>query len=120
MLRPTDVYIAALLERGIRVLIYTGTNDWACNWFGSSKWTTNLEWSQREDFRRQSLRSWTVSGKGAGLARAACGLTYATIFGSGHMVRWCCYAVHYLLTTVLGAIRQTCGIARALQKVVEE
>ena len=29
---PTEYYIAALLERGIRVLIYVGANDWVCNW----------------------------------------------------------------------------------------
>ena len=29
---PTQHYIAALLERGVRVLIYAGANDWVCNW----------------------------------------------------------------------------------------
>lgn len=31
---PNQFYIAALLERGIRALIYTGVNDFACNWVG--------------------------------------------------------------------------------------
>lgn len=29
---PTQHYIAALLERGVRALIYVGANDWVCNW----------------------------------------------------------------------------------------
>lgn len=29
---PAQYYIAALLERGIRALIYVGANDWVCNW----------------------------------------------------------------------------------------
>ena len=29
---PTEYYIAALLERGVRVLVYVGANDWVCNW----------------------------------------------------------------------------------------
>ena len=29
---PVEYYVAALLERGIRVLIYVGENDWGCNW----------------------------------------------------------------------------------------
>lgn len=29
---PTPTQIAALLERGVRVLIYVGANDWICNW----------------------------------------------------------------------------------------
>ena len=29
---PAQFYIAALLERGVRALIYVGANDWICNW----------------------------------------------------------------------------------------
>lgn len=29
---PTQLYISALLERNIKVLIYVGANDWICNW----------------------------------------------------------------------------------------
>ncbi|KAH0839587.1 Alpha/Beta hydrolase protein [Lanmaoa asiatica] len=34
----TQDYVAALLERGIRVLIYAGTYDWQCNWRGKTRW----------------------------------------------------------------------------------
>lgn len=29
---PTHYYIGALLERGVRALIYVGANDLLCNW----------------------------------------------------------------------------------------
>ena len=29
---PTQYYLTALLERGVRVLLYVGANDWVCNW----------------------------------------------------------------------------------------
>lgn len=29
---PTQHYIGALLDRGIRVLLYIGANYWMCNW----------------------------------------------------------------------------------------
>lgn len=29
---PTQYYLTALLERGVRVLLYVGANDFACNW----------------------------------------------------------------------------------------
>ena len=29
---PTKYQIAGLLDRGVRVLIYVGANDWGCNW----------------------------------------------------------------------------------------
>lgn len=35
---PTEYYIAALLERGVRVLIYVGENDWICNWVCDRWW----------------------------------------------------------------------------------
>lgn len=35
---PTQYYIAALLERGVRVLVYVGSNDWICNWVRRNQW----------------------------------------------------------------------------------
>lgn len=32
----TQDYVAELLERGVRVLVYAGTLDWICNWVGAS------------------------------------------------------------------------------------
>ena len=33
---PSQLYIAALLERGVRTLLYVGANDWTCNWVCAS------------------------------------------------------------------------------------
>ncbi|KAJ7612594.1 serine carboxypeptidase [Roridomyces roridus] len=91
-LRPTEDYLGALLERGVRVLIYVGTYDWICNWVGNERWTLALEWSGREAFNKEALRPWAVGGnftgdKGrAGLVRSAKGLTFMTIDAAGHMV----------------------------------
>ncbi|KAF5376948.1 hypothetical protein D9615_007272 [Tricholomella constricta] len=90
--RPgTPFHVAALLERGVRVLIYVGTYDWICNWVGNERWTRALEWSGREEFASQELRVWEVgvdstSRKRAGRTRSARGLTFATVEGAGHMV----------------------------------
>ncbi|KAF8870097.1 Alpha/Beta hydrolase protein [Infundibulicybe gibba] len=67
MYHPTADYVAALLERGIRVLIYVGTYDWICNWVGNERWTLALEWSGQDEFVKQELREWSV--KGAWLVR---------------------------------------------------
>jgi cathepsin A (carboxypeptidase C) len=84
---PTYHYVAALLERDVRVLIYVGKNDWICNWVGNERWTLALEWSGGDAFRREALRDWKVGGKAAGSTRSKGGLTFATIEGAGHMVR---------------------------------
>ncbi|KIP08636.1 hypothetical protein PHLGIDRAFT_126931 [Phlebiopsis gigantea 11061_1 CR5-6] len=82
---PTQLYISALLERGVRVLIYVGANDWACNWVGNERMTLALEWTGQDEFAAQPLREWKVGGQKAGLTRSAGPLTFVTIDGAGHM-----------------------------------
>ncbi|KAH7919224.1 alpha/beta-hydrolase [Leucogyrophana mollusca] len=86
-LHETYTHVAALLERGVRALIYVGTYDWICNWVGNERWTLGMEWTGREAFVKEELRDWKVAGEVAGQTRSANGLTFATIYGAGHMVR---------------------------------
>ncbi|RDB27312.1 Carboxypeptidase Y [Hypsizygus marmoreus] len=86
VLQPSHLHVAALLERGIRVLIYVGTYDWICNWVGNERWTLALEWTHQREFVEEELRVWEVDGKRAGRTRSAGGLTFATVEGAGHMV----------------------------------
>ncbi|KAF8148174.1 serine carboxypeptidase [Mycena galopus ATCC 62051] len=86
LLHGSTEYVAALLERDIRVLVYVGSYDWVCNWIGNEAWTLALEWSGRSEFAAQPLREWTVNGKRAGKTRSAKGFTFATVDGAGHMV----------------------------------
>lgn len=86
MLHPTTAHVAALLERGVKALIYAGENDWVCNWIGNHRWVEDLEWTGRDVFGATKLRQWDVEGVAAGLTRSANGLTFATIYGAGHMV----------------------------------
>lgn len=83
--RPTYHYVAALLERGVRALIYVGKHDWICNHVGNERWTLDLEWTKHQAFSTQPLREWIVDGKVAGMTRSAGGLTFATFDGAGHM-----------------------------------
>ncbi|GLB36810.1 putative peptidase S10 family protein [Lyophyllum shimeji] len=85
--RPTTpLYVAGLLERGVRVLVYVGTYDWICNWVGNERWTRELAWSGREEFVTKELRVWEVDENRAGRTRAWGPLTFATVEGAGHMV----------------------------------
>ncbi|KAF5346265.1 hypothetical protein D9756_011269 [Leucocoprinus leucothites] len=86
MYHRTHLHIAALLERGVRTLIYVGTYDWICNWVGNERWTLNLEWSGHDDFSGEELKEWNVDGHKAGLVRSKHGLTFATVDAAGHMV----------------------------------
>ncbi|KAF9261716.1 serine carboxypeptidase [Marasmius fiardii PR-910] len=86
ILHPATFHVAALLERGVRVLIYVGVYDWGCNWIGNERWTLKLEWSGSEDFSKQELREWFVDGKVAGNTRSSGKFTFATVDAAGHMV----------------------------------
>ncbi|KAJ7435486.1 Alpha/Beta hydrolase protein [Mycena galericulata] len=86
MMKGAKDYVGALLERGVRVLVYAGTYDWVCNWVGNEAWTRGLEWTGRAEFSAQPLREWMVGGKRAGHAREANGFTFATVDAAGHMV----------------------------------
>ena len=85
-LHPTKDYVGALLERGVKILIYAGTYDWICNWVGNERWTLGLEWTGKDAFNEAKLTEWIVEGKVAGKTRSADGLTFATVSHAGHMV----------------------------------
>jgi carboxypeptidase C (cathepsin A) len=83
----TEEYIVGLLERGIRVLIYAGTYDWQCNWVMNYRMVQSFEWSGATEFKEAKMRDWTVEGKVAGQTKSVGKLTFATIYGAGHLVR---------------------------------
>ncbi|KLO18953.1 alpha/beta-hydrolase [Schizopora paradoxa] len=78
-------YVAELLERGVRVLIYAGTYDFICNWIGNERWTLNMPWSGQEEFKNKPLVDWNLDGRAVGKTRSHGGFTFATIQGAGHL-----------------------------------
>lgn len=90
---PTQYYVAGLLDRGVRVLIYAGTYDWQCNWVANKLWVDKLEWSGRDEYERARWRDWRI-GHGAGKVgevKSWKTLTFATIRGAGHMMSTLCF-----------------------------
>ncbi|PPQ69455.1 hypothetical protein CVT26_002865 [Gymnopilus dilepis] len=87
---PTHHHVAALLDRGVRALIYVGTYDWICNHVGNERWLVGDDfagsWWGGERWRREDRTVWVVDGKKAGEKRSFGPLTFATIEGAGHMV----------------------------------
>ncbi|KII89383.1 hypothetical protein PLICRDRAFT_41030 [Plicaturopsis crispa FD-325 SS-3] len=85
-LRPSHLHLAALLDRGVRVLVYAGMYDMICNWVGNERMARALEWNGQAEFGRSELRKWIVDGEEEGLVKQAGNLAFVAVKDAGHMV----------------------------------
>ncbi|KAJ3518025.1 hypothetical protein NLJ89_g127 [Agrocybe chaxingu] len=84
----TQDYVANLLERGVRILLYAGTLDWQCNWVANVMWVDKLEWNGQEGWKNAEWRKW----KGGKVKESKEGqLVFATVNGAGHMMSPSCF-----------------------------
>jgi cathepsin A (carboxypeptidase C) len=58
--------IKDLLNANYKVLIYSGDQDFICNWRGGENWTSKQKWYGQEDFEEADYEEWYVSGKASG------------------------------------------------------
>jgi carboxypeptidase C (cathepsin A) len=82
----TQDYVANLLDRGVRILIYAGTYDWQCNWVANKLWVDKLLWSRSDVYQEESWREWMVDGRVVGEVKQTYPLTFVTIREAGHMI----------------------------------
>ena len=61
--------IQAVLETGLKVLVYSGDKDFVCNWRGGEAWTSATKWQNKKEFNQQNYETWTVDGTPAGEMR---------------------------------------------------
>lgn len=91
-LRPDMVksqigHVADLLEAKVQVLIYTGANDYICNWIGGQTWTTLVDWSSKRHFSASAYRTWIgTDGSAGGHLRNYENFSYLIFNDAGHMV----------------------------------
>ncbi|XP_008805718.1 serine carboxypeptidase-like [Phoenix dactylifera] len=85
-MRNLEVGIPALLEDGIKLLVYAGEYDLICNWLGNSRWVHSMEWSGQQNFVSSSELSFTVDGKEAGVLKSHGPLSFLKVRDAGHMV----------------------------------
>ena len=84
--QPTNQYLAELLARNVRVLIYAGSYDWICNWVSNKMMVERLEWAGQKEFVEAEFRDWNAGKEASGITKSFGPLTFATVFGAGHMV----------------------------------
>lgn len=75
------------LVQDYRVLIYVGDKDWYCHAAGMRQLVDHgLSWNGHPLFRFRELSSWYSGVQVAGRGKAFQTLTYAEIYGAGHLV----------------------------------
>ncbi|WRT63688.1 uncharacterized protein IL334_000611 [Kwoniella shivajii] len=82
----TWLYVAELLERGVRVLNYVGMQDFICNHINNEMWMEKLEWTGQAGYISAPWTDWKVKGETSGYYKTSGNLTMLKIRGAGHMV----------------------------------
>ncbi|KAI3708569.1 hypothetical protein L2E82_37825 [Cichorium intybus] len=85
-MRNLETGIPALLEDGIKLLVYAGEYDLICNWLGNSRWVQAMEWSGTKEFGASPELPFKVSGSEAGLLKTYGPLSFLKVHDAGHMV----------------------------------
>lgn len=85
-----DPPIPAMLQAGIRVMIYAGTEDFICNWVGNQRWVDSLPWYGKGQWSAAEEQDWVVDGKTAGTAKSVGPLSFVKVAQAGHMVCFFC------------------------------
>ncbi|CAJ1955872.1 unnamed protein product [Sphenostylis stenocarpa] len=85
-MRNLEVGIPALLEDGMRVLVYAGEEDLICNWLGNSRWVQAMKWSGQKEFVASGTVPFLVDGAEAGTLKSHGPLAFLKVYEAGHMV----------------------------------
>jgi cathepsin A (carboxypeptidase C) len=78
--------IQAVLETGLKVLVYSGDKDFVCNWRGGEAWTNAVTWSGQQEFNNAQYKDWLVNGQPAGQLKEYKNFQFLRVFNAGHMV----------------------------------
>ncbi|KAK7404787.1 hypothetical protein VNO78_05746 [Psophocarpus tetragonolobus] len=85
-MRNFDVGIPALLEDGIKLLVYVGEKDLICNWLGNLRWVQAMKWSGQKAFVKSPTLKFMVDGAEAGSLNSYGPLTFLKVHEAGHLV----------------------------------
>ncbi|KAL5158218.1 Serine carboxypeptidase-like 49 [Glycine soja] len=86
LMKNLDVGIPALLEDGIKLLVYAGEEDLRCNWLGNSRWVYAMEWSGQKAFGTSPTVKFVVDGAEAGSLNSYGPLSFLKVYEAGHLV----------------------------------
>ncbi|KAL5528105.1 hypothetical protein ACEPAF_7241 [Sanghuangporus sanghuang] len=78
--------LAAVVDAGVRTVIYDGDADYICNFMGVEAMVNNLQTKFSATYAVEQFTNYTVAGHPAGLVKNAGTFSYFRVFGAGHEV----------------------------------
>ena len=78
--------VSKVLHNGRRVLVYSGKEDYICNYFGGLEWTNTTKWDGQAKFDQAPFEPWMVDNIQAGEVKNYGPLTFLAVESAGHMV----------------------------------
>jgi len=81
-----EVYVPNILAANVSVLVYSGVDDFICNYYGGRNWTAAMVWPGQATFNATAYSNWVVNGSVAGQVKANPPLTWLQVSNAGHMV----------------------------------
>jgi len=81
-----DKFLVPLLNKSIPVLVYSGDQDFICNYYGGRAWTSDLQWDGTKGFNEQGERDYMHKSSKSGTIKSYGPLTFLVISQAGHMV----------------------------------
>ncbi|KAL4505172.1 hypothetical protein ABPG72_016239 [Tetrahymena utriculariae] len=78
--------VAYVLDSGVKVLVYSGDQDFQCNYLGSLAWVNEMEWTKQEEFKNAKFEEYIINGKSAGQIKSAGILQFFRVYQAGHQV----------------------------------
>jgi len=74
------------LADGVKVTLYYGMQDTACNYVGGYALAASLRWPGSSAFKKAPFEDLAIGGMDIGKLKSGGGLTYLQVDGAGHMV----------------------------------
>ncbi|KIM38249.1 hypothetical protein M413DRAFT_420804 [Hebeloma cylindrosporum] len=85
-MRNSRPNLEAVINAGVRTIIYDGDADYILNFNGVEAMVNSLNTQFTTLFQQQAFQSYTVAGQATGMFKNAGTFSYVRIFGAGHEV----------------------------------
>ncbi|OCF61700.1 pheromone-processing carboxypeptidase KEX1 [Kwoniella mangroviensis CBS 10435] len=78
--------LPGILEKGVPILMFAGTEDLICNYKGIERIVDNLIWEGQQGMGNATVQKWYLNDTQVGTWQSSRGMQFAQVFDSSHMV----------------------------------